>query len=77
MNDVDEFDPTELNWKRVNVGNSIPPPARGAAAMASIGDDIYVYGGYDESGSLCFIITFFKESGLVIRSAVFHRRIFQ
>ncbi len=50
MNDVDEFDPMDLIWKRIDVGDSIRPSARGAPAMTSLGENIYVYGGYDESG---------------------------
>jgi hypothetical protein len=53
----------DLIWKRVDVGDSIPPPRRGAAAMTSMGDAIYIYGGYDESGS-CFSNSSTKNSGV-------------
>jgi hypothetical protein len=54
LNDTWTFDGT--SWTQVSV--SSPPPARSHAAMATVGSEVVLFGGYDANGALSDTWTF-------------------
>ena len=46
---VGEFDPHTELWQQKNVTGQTPAPGMRAAASVAVKDDLFMYGGYDDS----------------------------
>ena len=46
---VEEFDPYTELWQQKNVTGQTPAPGMHAAASVAVKDDLFMFGGYDDS----------------------------